>query len=171
VGQTYCDGSKESERPAVRKLLTETNLCSQKITLDALHLVPKTVSTIHDAEGIYLIGLKSNQAHLYRYCICKAVTGKADYEQADEPKRAHGRLEQRSYASYSLPADALASGWGQRTSPTQFPTACLLTLWPLAGGKLAWVRWSWSAAAERNLTVASIARRTATTSAMPGLTT
>jgi predicted transposase YbfD/YdcC len=111
AGQTYYDGSKESERPVVRKLLTESNLYNQKITLDALHLVPKTVSAIHGAKGVYLIGLKSNQAHLYRYCICKALTDKADYERADEQVRAHGRLEQRSYASYSLPPDALASRW------------------------------------------------------------
>jgi predicted transposase YbfD/YdcC len=95
----------------VRKLLTESNLYNQKITLDALHPVPKTVSAIHGAKGVYLIGLKSNQAHLYRYCICKALTDKADYERADEQVRAHGRLEQRSYASYSLPPDALASRW------------------------------------------------------------
>lgn len=74
VGQTYYNGTKESERPAVRKLLNDSNLYSQKITasadrLDALHLVPKTLDAIHGAEGVYLIGLKSNQAHLYRYCF------------------------------------------------------------------------------------------------------
>ena len=111
AGQTYYDGSKDSERPAVRKLLDERGLCSQKVTLDALHLVPKTVSAIHSAQGVYLIGLKSNQAHLYRYCICKALTGRADYERTDGPERAHGRLEQRSYASYILPPDALAPRW------------------------------------------------------------
>lgn len=111
AGQTYYDGSKQSERPAVRKLLAETNLCSQKVTLDALHLVPKTVSAIHGAKGVYLIGLKSNQAHLYSYCFCKALTERANYKRTDEPRRAHGRLEQRSYASYSLPPDALAPRW------------------------------------------------------------
>ena len=45
VGQTYYNGTKESERPAVRKLLDDSRLCSQKITLDALHLVPKRPST------------------------------------------------------------------------------------------------------------------------------
>lgn len=111
AGQTYYDGSKESEKPAVRKLLAETGLCNQKVTLDALHLVPKTVNAIHGAKGVYLIGLKSNQSYLYRYCICKVLTDRADYRRADEPKRAHGRLEQRSYASYSLPPDALAPRW------------------------------------------------------------
>ena len=89
AGQTYYDGSKESERPAVRKLLAESGLYSQKVTLDALHLVPKTLSAIHGAQGVYLIGLKSNQAHLYRYCICKALTEKVDYKRDDEQERAH----------------------------------------------------------------------------------
>jgi predicted transposase YbfD/YdcC len=111
VGQTYYNGAKESERPAVRKLLEDSGLCSQKITLDALHLVPKTLNTIHEAKGIYLIGLKSNQAHLYRYCFCKALTEKADHERIDEPQRAHGRLDQRTYASYALPPCALAPRW------------------------------------------------------------
>jgi len=111
VGQTYYNGTKESERPAVRKLLDISKLCSQKITLDALHLVPKTLNAIHGAEGTYLVGLKSNQAHLYRYCFCKALTDRADYERIDEPQRAHGRLDQRSYASYALPPDALAPRW------------------------------------------------------------
>lgn len=111
VGQTYYSGTKESERPAVRKLLDDSSLCSQKITLDALHLVPKTLNAIHGAEGVYLIGLKSNQARLYRYCFCRALTERADYERIDEPQRAHGRLDQRRYASYALPPDALAPRW------------------------------------------------------------
>jgi hypothetical protein len=64
VGQTYYNGSKESERPAVLRLLTDRGLCSQKVTLDALHLTPMATKAIHEAKGVYLIGLKSNQAHL-----------------------------------------------------------------------------------------------------------
>lgn len=111
VGQTYYNGTKESERPAVRKLLDDSGLCGQKITLDALHLVPKTLNAIHGAEGIYLIGLKSNQAHLYRYCFCKALTDRGNYARADQPQRAHGRLDERSYTCYCLPPDALAPRW------------------------------------------------------------
>ena len=70
VGQTYYNGSKESERPTLLELLTESGLCSQKVTLDALHLTPKATKVIHEAQGVYLIGLKSNQAHLYRHGIC-----------------------------------------------------------------------------------------------------
>lgn len=113
VGQTCYDGTKQSERPAVGKLLIESGLASQKIALDALHLVPETLAAIHQAGGVYLIGLKSNQAHLYRYCICKSLTGRVDYYRDDQPARAHGRIEQRDYASHRLCSDALAARWRQ----------------------------------------------------------
>ncbi|MBB5284256.1 putative transposase YbfD/YdcC [Rhabdobacter roseus] len=111
VGQTYFNGTKESERPAVLRLLNDSGLCSQKITLDALHLTPKATKAIDGSKGVYLIGLKSNQAHLYRYCLCKCLTSKAAYERIDEPQRGHGRIDQRSYACHSLPANALAARW------------------------------------------------------------
>ncbi len=111
VGQAYYNGDKESERPAVLQLLTDRGLCSQKITLDALHLTPKATKAIHEAEGVYLISLKSNQAHLYRYCICNSLTRKASYERTDEQQRGHGRLDQRTYACYNLDTDALAARW------------------------------------------------------------
>ena len=111
VGQTYYNGSKESERPTLLELLTESGLCSQKVTLDALHLTPKATKVIHEAQGVYLIGLKSNQAHLYRHCICHSLISKAVYERIDEPERGHGRLDQRSYACYCLRPNALAVRW------------------------------------------------------------
>lgn len=56
VGQTYYNGAKESERPAVLQLLYDSKLCGQKVTLDALHLTPKATRAIHKAQGVYLIG-------------------------------------------------------------------------------------------------------------------
>ena len=111
VGQTYYNGCKESERPAVLKLLNDSNLCGQKATLDALHLTPETTKAIHRAQGVYLIGLKTNQAHLYRYCLCASLINKAAYSRTDKPRRGHGRLEDRSYACFSLPPDALDARW------------------------------------------------------------
>ncbi len=111
VGQIYYNGTKESERPAVLQLLNDSGLCSQKITLDALHLTPKATKAIDGAKGVYLIGLKSNQDHLYRYCFCNSLTSKASYERTDESERGHGRIDQRSYACYELRPDALAARW------------------------------------------------------------
>jgi hypothetical protein len=111
VGQIYYTGNKESERPAVQRLLKESGLCSQKITLDALHLTPKIAGVIAESKGVYLIGLKSNQHHLHRYCLCKCLVSKPTYGRIGEPERGHGRLDQRTYASYSLASGALAARW------------------------------------------------------------
>lgn len=111
VGQIYYTGNKESERPAVQKLLEESGLCSQKITLDALHLTPKIAGAIAGSKGVYLIGLKSNQHHLYRYCLCKCLVSKPTYGRVDEPERGHGRLDQRTYACHSLVRGGLAARW------------------------------------------------------------
>lgn len=111
VGQAFYRGTKESERPAVSKLLNERHLCHQKITLDALHMIPQTLRSIHTAEGLYIVGLKANQANLYRQCICRSVFCSADYEQVDEKIKRHGRTEQRTYRCYSLGSLVLATRW------------------------------------------------------------
>ncbi|GAB4023895.1 hypothetical protein GCM10028808_75280 [Spirosoma migulaei] len=111
VAQTYYSGSKESERPAVNQLLTEPHLCQQKITLDALHMIPLTLYSIHDSGGSYVVGLKANQAKLHRHCVCKNLFDIADYEQVDKLKKQHGRIEQRTYRCYSLKPAALAPRW------------------------------------------------------------
>lgn len=111
ANQAYYNGTKESERPTVRQLLNDAGLYDQKLTLDALHLNPLTVNAINGANGVYVVGLKSNQAHLYRYCFCKGLVNKADYERHDAPRRGHGRVEQRSYSCFSLNPTALAPRW------------------------------------------------------------
>lgn len=111
AGQLYYSGTKESECPTVRQLLNEAGLYDQKITLDALHLKPLTVNAIHGAGGTYLIGVKANQAYLYRNCICRSLVESALFSRSDAPHRGHGRLEQRRYTCYRIPAQALAVRW------------------------------------------------------------
>ena len=111
VNQVYYNGTKESERPSVRQLLNDTGLYNQKLTLDALHFIPLTVNAIHAATGIYVIGLKSNQALLYRYCLCSSLVKKATFERSDELQRGHGRLEQRTYSCFRVNPLALALRW------------------------------------------------------------
>ena len=111
INQAYYTGSKESERPIVRQLLTDTGLYEQKLTLDALHLIPLTVNAIHLAKGVYVVGLKPNQEHLYRYCLCTGLVDKPIYERADTPRRGHGRLEERTYSCFGLNPLALALRW------------------------------------------------------------
>ena len=111
VQQAYYNGTKESEKPTVRQLLNDTGLYSQKLTLDALHFNPLTVNAINGAGGVYVIGLKSNQAHLYRHCFCQALIHQAVYERTDVAQRAHGRIDQRSYRCFTLVGSVLAPRW------------------------------------------------------------
>jgi len=113
VAQTYYCGTKESERPAVATLIESQNLAHQKLTLDALHLIPTTLKLIHAGKGQYVVGLKSNQPHLYRTCTVKDLFGIADYERIDAPTKQHGRVEQRRYRSFTLTASLVAARWRQ----------------------------------------------------------
>ena len=111
VAQTYYCGTKESERPAVATLIETQHLAHQKLTLDALHLTPNTLKLIHAAEGQYVVGLKSNQPHLYRTCTVTNLFGVADYERVDAQTKQHGRVEQRRYRSFGLTASSVATRW------------------------------------------------------------
>jgi hypothetical protein len=63
-GQNYYSGRKGSEVIAVRELLHSGGLCKEKVSLDALHCKPKTLSLIAQSGGVYLVGLKENQKEL-----------------------------------------------------------------------------------------------------------
>ena len=103
VGQTFYCGTKESERPAVRQVLEQYQLCTQKITMDALHMIPLTLRSIHGLGGFYVVGLKANQMHLHRQCVCLNLFKKPDYEQVDAYKKRHGRFEGRPIDVTRLP--------------------------------------------------------------------
>ena len=61
--QAFYNGHKQSERPCLQQMLEE-ELNTQKITLDALHLIPETVNKIAGEQGIYVAGVKDNQQEL-----------------------------------------------------------------------------------------------------------
>ena len=111
VAQTYYCGTKESERPAVASLIEAQHLAHQKLTLDALHLIPTTLKLIHAEKGQYVVGLKSNQAHLYRSCVLTDLFSIADYERVDAQVKKHGRVEQRHYRSFTLAPSMVAARW------------------------------------------------------------
>lgn len=111
VAQTYYCGTKESERAAVATLIETQNLAHQKLTLDALHLIPDTLTLIHAAKGQYVVGLKPNQPHLYRSCTLIDLFSMADYERVDDQAKQHGRVEKRRYRSFALTAPLVATRW------------------------------------------------------------
>ena len=111
VGQAYYSGKKESEKLVVRQLLADTGLNNQQLSLDALHLNPLTINAINKASGHYLIGVKANQALLYRYCICRCLVDTPTYDYTSDWERGHGRLEQRSYRCFTVRAACFAPRW------------------------------------------------------------
>ena len=62
VGQSFYNGKKESEVPAVKKLLERTGIKREKVTLDALHLKPNSLELIDQSGGAFLVGLSSSLA-------------------------------------------------------------------------------------------------------------
>lgn len=113
VIQTYYNGTKESERPAVVNLLIDNELLKRKVVLDALHLVPALLDAVHHQRGTYLVGLKANQHLLHRLCLIQTLLHKPVFERVDAPVRAHGRIEDRTYGCYSLAGLAKAKRWAK----------------------------------------------------------
>lgn len=111
VAQSYYSGTKESERPTVAELIKDQDLAHQKLSLDALHLIPSTLQLIHTGRGQYVVGLKPNQAHLYQLCTLKDLFETADYERVDTKVKKHGRVEQRRYRSFTLASSWVATRW------------------------------------------------------------
>lgn len=111
VAQTYYCGTKESERPAVAMLIETQHLTHQKITLDALHLIPTTLKLIHAGNGQYVVGLKGNQVNLYRSCTLTDLFSDCDYERVDAPVKKHGRVEDRHYRCFTLAPSMVDTRW------------------------------------------------------------
>ena len=99
--QTYYSGHKESEVPAVRQLLQENDLCAEKISLDALHCNAPTLLPIAAAGGIYLVGLKENQAEMLSEVQQMTEQLPCLWETASLEK-GHGRIEQRKSQVFDI---------------------------------------------------------------------
>ena len=111
ISQLYYSGSKDSEQPAVRQLITQAGLAGKKLTLDALHCSPATLTTIHQQGGNFLVGLKSNQPVLYRYAICHTLMQQPVYHRQDAAQRGHGRQQERTYACFRVNVSHLNLRW------------------------------------------------------------
>lgn len=101
VGETFYNGSKDSEVPAIKDLLETTNVDKQKTSLDALHLKPNTLEGINGNGGKYLVGLKRNQKELYTDMDISSKCFEYKHNRSEEEK-GHGRLEERYYESFDI---------------------------------------------------------------------
>lgn len=110
VGQARQIGTKSSEIPVVRALLKETGLEAQKVSLDAHHCNPETTAQIHNADGIYLVQVKENQAALLQQCEELSTTHPAMME-INEDDKANGRVTSRCARFFSMAQETVAPRW------------------------------------------------------------
>jgi predicted transposase YbfD/YdcC len=97
----YYNGTKESEIPTLRKLLTSSGLCGQKISLDALHCNPETLKVMHRNGGAYLVGLKDNQVEMLSECLL-AVNSLKSRWRSEQVEKGHGRIERRETKVFDI---------------------------------------------------------------------
>ncbi len=94
LAQSEMNSTKNGEITAVRTFLDETGLERGNVTLDALHMTPKTTAQIEDAGGHYIIQTKRNQPEL-----CDTLTNVAEtappFAVLNQVETAHGRHEER----------------------------------------------------------------------------
>ena len=111
LSETFYNGKKESEKPAIRELLISSGSCGQKISLDALHFSPETLHLIHQSDGTYLVGLKGNQKELLTD-MEKASQYLPFTHQHKTTEKGHGRIDIRSYQSFDIGKEYIDKRWG-----------------------------------------------------------
>lgn len=117
LAQARQSGDKSSEIPVVRELLTASNLEARKITLDAHHCNPTTLSQIAVAGGTYLVQVKENQPILLEQCknLAREQKGMFSYENHDKD---HGRLTSRYASAYPMDVLSLDTRWERSSLQT-----------------------------------------------------
>ena len=91
-------------------LLRHSGLSQAKVTLDALHLNPRTTKQIHQAGGSYIIQAKGNQSILQRQLQQVRATHQplSSYSQVE---KGHGRLEVRQGCCFDVSEFEYAKRW------------------------------------------------------------
>lgn len=107
---SFYNGKKESEIPEVRDLLSKSKVLGQKISMDALHLNPTTLNLIQQENGVYMVGLKNNQAELLSEMSHYAKRYNPVY-QGVTTEKGHGRVEKRTYSAFNVADEYYDERW------------------------------------------------------------
>ncbi len=110
VGQIRQIGSKSSEIPVTRTLLSNTGLDKQNVSLDAHHCNPTTTTQINKAGGIHLVQVKENQEILLMQCRTLAQSQPCLAEVTNHEK-GHGRVTTRHAQIFSMAQIKLDPRW------------------------------------------------------------
>ena len=112
VAQCEMNSAKKGEITVVRTFLDETGLEKANITLDALHMNPKTTAQIHQAGGHYLIQVKNNQSEL-RDALTAIAQKETPFAIHNYTERGHGRFEERWYWTFDIRTADFDERWHQ----------------------------------------------------------
>lgn len=110
LSETFYNGKKESEKPAIRDLIKSSGVGNQKITLDALHFNPQTLHLIKHSGGTYLVGLKENQGELLAD-MAKSVQYLPTAYTHKTVDKGHGRIEIREYQIFDIRKEYVDNRW------------------------------------------------------------
>ena len=112
VAQCEMNRAKKGEITAVRTFLHETELDKGNVTLDALHMNPKTTAQIEQAGGHYIIQTKRNQPEL-----CDQLTRVAEtatpFAVLHQHEKGHGRHAERWAWFFDITAIDFDERWQQ----------------------------------------------------------
>ncbi len=110
LAQRPMSGPKSHEVPAVRELLRQTGLAKARVSLDALHCVPKTTSQVNLSGGGFIVQVKENQKKLKTQLDDLAADAKplTTHTMTDI---AHGRVEIRRAAFFQVNTIAFDEKW------------------------------------------------------------
>lgn len=109
VAQARQAGDKSSEITVLREFIKEAGLESHKISMDAHHCNPDTLTQIHEAGGSYLVQVKENQPKLLEQC--RNLSVQPSLSETIENNSANGRITTRHASLYDLTALEIDERW------------------------------------------------------------
>lgn len=109
VAQACQAGDKSSEIPVMREFLKATGLEKGKISLDAHHCNPETLTQIEEAGGSYLIQVKDNQPKLAEQC--RLLAGQIPLAETTDHESGHGVLTTRHAQLHHIDLSMMDSRW------------------------------------------------------------
>jgi predicted transposase YbfD/YdcC len=109
VAQARQVGDKSSEITVMREFLKETGLEKAKISLDAHHCNPETMTQIEQAGGLYLIQVKENQPKLLEQC--RALAEQPPLAETIEHDCGHGFITTRQANLHNVQLSAIDNRW------------------------------------------------------------
>ena len=109
VAQARQVGDKSSEIPVMREFLKDTGLEKAKISLDAHHCNPETMTQIAQAGGLYLIQVKENQPKLLEQC--RALAEQSPLAETIEHDCGHGFITTRHAKLHNVLLSDIDNRW------------------------------------------------------------